>query len=110
MIFEESGKWTEIGVIERIKDRTSRIESSERALSRTVDAGLFSPITSSVFDRIDYFESTVDWEDHLARPEIRGFAGDEILLRRALGQLDDGRECLRVEGEYQVGTYGKKSG
>lgn len=110
MIFEESGKWSEIGVIEEIEDRTSRIESSERALSRTVDAGLFSPITSSVFDRIDYFESTVDWEDYLAHPTIRGFAGDEILLRRALGQLDDGRECLRVEGEYQVGTYGKKSG
>ena len=104
------GKWSEIGLAKRTEDQISRIESSERVLSRTVDAGLFSPITSSVFDRIDYFESTVDWEDHLARPEIRGFAGDEILLHRALWRLDDGEECLRVQGEHQVGTYEKKSG
>ena len=106
-MLEESGEWRHIGAVERTDNIMSDIASGEAMLERTVQAGLFAPVATSVHERIDYFESVADWKDHLDRPHVRGFAGDERDLKRALARLDAGEECLRVESEFHIGTYVK---
>ena len=85
----------------------SSIDSSEMMLGRTVKAGMFAPVASSVHERIDYFESVADWEQHLNRAHTLGVVADEIVLKRALERLDRGEACLRTESSYKVGTYAK---
>jgi hypothetical protein len=108
LVFEQSGTWSHIGVVERTEDFMSSIGSSETMIGRTVEAGLFAPVTSTVHERIDYFESVADWEQHLNRAHTLGVVADESVLKRVLERLDRGEPCLRTESSYKVGTYAKR--
>ena len=104
---KESGTWSEIGEVKRTKDEMSDIESSERVLARVVGEGLFATVKAGTDCRTDYFESSSEWEDYLERRANQGLVGDGSTLERALGRLDSGEWCLRVQSEFRVGVYVK---
>ena len=76
-MYEESGRWADIGYIERTEVEVSDIKSSERVLARTVDEGMFAPADSGTADRVDYFDSSSDWDSYLKRRTNRRFVGDQ---------------------------------
>ena len=108
-MYEESGRWSDIGYIERTEVEVSDIKSSERVLARTVDEGMFAPADSGTADRVDYFDSSSDWDSYLKRRTNRRFVGDQVLLSRAMARLDGGEDCLRTHIESWVGVYSKKA-
>lgn len=106
-MFDTPGSLREIGAVGRTPDFLSEIASAESELTRTVETGLFEQVLSDVYERVDYAESSADWQDYVTRPHSSGFTGDELALADALQRLDAGDDCLRVHADFQVASYAK---
>ncbi len=107
VLIEESGSWGEIGLVERSRSFFPDITSSEKVLARTIESGLFKPITRTTYERIDYVESTADWATYITCPRTEGYSGDAVEISKALARLDAGEECLRVHTKFNVATYAR---